>query len=73
MKCVVGRVIVSVNRVSLVAESSSRLAGTCGEFISVLAALSAGELMYDENEHSLFAEISYSKDHLVVSCVLECG
>jgi hypothetical protein len=73
MKCVVGKSIVSVKRVSLVAESSSILAGTCGDFISVLAALSAGELMYGGIEDCLFAAISFSKDHLVVSCVLECG
>jgi hypothetical protein len=73
MKCVVGRVIISVKGYSLVTESSSRLTGTCGDFISVLAALSAGELMHEESEDYLFAEMSFSKDHLVVSCVLECG
>jgi hypothetical protein len=73
MKCVVGRVIISVKGYSLVTESSSRLTGTCGDFISVLAALSAGELMYGGIEDCLFAAISFSKDHLVVSCVLECG
>jgi hypothetical protein len=59
---VIGRVIISVKRVSLVAESSSRLAGTCGDFMSVHAALSAGELMHGENEDCLFAAISFSKD-----------
>jgi hypothetical protein len=29
--------------------------------------------MHEESEDYLFVEMSFSKDHLVVSCVLECG
>jgi hypothetical protein len=59
---VVERVIVPVKAESLVAESSSRLAGVRGDFISELAALSAGELIYREKEDFLSSAISFSKD-----------